>query len=376
MSQDKTTRSQTGWLQPTPTQNREIQTASSRTFKPEHLERWFSRERQASYVSRLMAPDRRLVGLTRRRAEYFVRLWAYLLLKQLASNNALPPSLVELKVPEGFISCTHREAARVFYAGQERGSDRSAGMILDKLVALGLTDKMFDGNTICLQINPVPQLTRPEPQNASLEFITDAFDPRTDAILVANFLAQNYNWMNSNITAAPHRIARLLRQWAKQYPKGMRVLRRCDNLHPVGFSLFYPTAARSEQNFFLPPRMSLHLSSTQDIDPIAMAQPGDLDCTSAFVRSWSIDRPYMQYSQVCQLLEDCQRTLEAMQQDFPNLCDLYAFALHPILEQLAVAVGFQKTYPDVVLGISWMYQSIDRFVALDIQTAIASVEFL
>jgi hypothetical protein len=349
----------------------------TRALDPEHLERWFSRERQLSYVSRLMNPSYRPVGLTRCRAEYFVRLWAYLLLKQqLTSGKAELETLVELSVPEGFIACTHREAARVFYAGKERGSDRAAGMILDKLVALWLINKVFDGNTICLQINSVPQLTNSETPRAPLQFKPDAFDPRADAILVANFLAQNYYWMNSNIVAVPHRIARLLRQWAKQYPKGMRVLRRCDNLQPVGFYLFYPTAARSEPNFFLPPRMSLHLSSTQDEDPIEMAQPGDPDCSSVFVRSWSIDRPYMHDTQVCQLLEDCQCTLQQMQSDFPNLCDLYAFALHPILEQLAVAVGFQKTYPDVVLGISWMYQSIDRFNALDMKSAIASVEFL
>ncbi|MDY6784319.1 MAG: hypothetical protein SW833_17520 [Cyanobacteriota bacterium] len=349
---------------------------SSKSVEPEQIERWFPRDRQLSYVARLIEPSRRLVGLTRCRAEYFVRLWAYLLLKHLASKETQLEPLSELSVPKGFISCTHREAARLFYAGKERGSDRAAGMIIDKLVALGAIDKVFDGNTICLQINPTPQLVGSEPKSDPPQFKLDAFDPRTDGILVANFLAQNYQWMNSNITAAPHRIARLLRQWAKQYPKGMRVLRRCDNFQPVGFYLFYPTAARSEPNFFLPPRLSLHLSSTQEQDPIAMAEPGDLDCTSVLVRSWSIDRPYMKYSQVCQLLEDCQLTLQQMQEDFPNLCDLYAFSLHPILEQLAVAVGFHKTYPDVVLGISWMYQSIDRFQALDMKTAIASVEFL
>lgn len=345
--------------------------------EPESIDQWFPLERQSSYVSLLMNPARRPVGLTRCRAQYFVRLWAYLLLKQqFASNPSLQQPLLELSVPEGFIACTHREAARVFYAGKERGSDRAAGMILDKMVALGLINKEFDGNTICLQINPLPQLMTPTENEAVPQFKVDAFDPRSDAVLVANFLARNYNWMNSNTSAVPHRIARRLRQWAQEYPMGMRVLRRCDNFTPVGFYLFYPTSAQSEQNFFLPPRMSLHLSSTHEEDPIAIAKVGDLDCTAVFVRSWSIDRPYMEHPQVCQLLEDCQQTLKQMQQDFPNLCDLYALTLHPILEKLATALGFQKTHQDIVVGISWMYQSIDRFIALDLENALSGVEFL
>jgi hypothetical protein len=348
----------------------------SNAIAPEYIDEWFPIEQQSTYVSLLMNPARRPVGLTRCRAEYFVRLWVYLLLKQKStSGDSVQQPLLELNLPKGFIPCTHREAAIVFYAGKERGSDRAAGMILDKLVALGLINKEFDGNTICLQINSLPQLLDPCESKTDLQFKPDTFDPRTDAVLVANFLARNYNWMNSNTAAVPHHIARVLRQWAQQYPTGMRVLRRCDNFNPVGFYIFYPTAPESDQNFFLPPRMSLHLSSTHAEDPIEMAKPGDRDCASIFIRSWTIDRPYMQHAQICQLLEDCQQTLRRMQDDFPNLCDLYALTIHPVLEKLAITVGFQKTHQDVVVGISWMYQSIDRFLALDIQKALSGVEF-
>lgn len=120
-------------------------------------------------------------------------------------------------------------------------SDRAAGMMLDKLVALGLIQKQFDGNTTNIKIQYEPELfIASDCPTELVKLHVDTFNPRTDAIGVANLLARNYNWMNKNTSTAPERIARLLRQWAAQYPLGMRVLRRCDNLNPVGFYLLYP----------------------------------------------------------------------------------------------------------------------------------------
>ncbi|MGB6166451.1 MAG: hypothetical protein WBF52_02595, partial [Geitlerinemataceae cyanobacterium] len=80
---------------------------------PENLDRWFSYDRQKHYTAKLIGR----VGFTRRRAECFVRLWAYLFLKQqLEVGNALQPPLQDLSLPEGLIPCTHREAAALFYA--------------------------------------------------------------------------------------------------------------------------------------------------------------------------------------------------------------------------------------------------------------------
>jgi hypothetical protein len=74
-------------------------------------------------------------------------LWIYLLLKhQQELGVELRQPLTQLHIPEGFIACTHREAAELFYAQKERGSDRAAGMMIDKLLALGLIEKQFDGN--------------------------------------------------------------------------------------------------------------------------------------------------------------------------------------------------------------------------------------
>lgn len=339
---------------------------------PENLDRWFPPERQNHYVSLLVGR----VGFTRRRAECFVRLWGYLLLKQqLASGSIVKPPLKELSLPDGFVSCTHREAAALFYAQKEKGSDRSAGLMLDKLLDLRVIEKQFDGNTICLKINIsldlIPSNSIPTLSPVSLQFQTDAFNPRCDAIPVASFLGRNYTWMNNN-TANSRRIASCLREWAQQYPTGMRVLRRCDNLHPVGFYIFYPTAKESEECFFESPMNSLYLTSDRETDLIRIAPIGDPNCTSVFVRSWTIEHPYNQKAQMCQLLEDAKQTLRRMQADFPNLCDLYSLIIHPSYESLVNALGFQRISQDPLLSIYWTYLSIDRFLALDIEEALST----
>ncbi|MFP4007692.1 MAG: hypothetical protein ACLFV6_06745 [Spirulinaceae cyanobacterium] len=336
---------------------------------------WLSLKEQQKYIERLMNPQWCPVGLTRCRAEYFVRLWAYLWQKHcMALGQTSKSKLQNLDIPQGFISCTHREMAAVFYAHKDRGSDRAAGMILDKLVALGLLDKQFNGNTIELRIRPF-SLDMAESRHRDIEFIVNGFNPRTDAILVANCLARDYNWMNHNNNVLPHRIASLLRNWATQYAQYMRVLRRCDTGQPIGLALFHPIAKVSEQNFFRSPKKSVYLTQPKGKDPMQLAQPGDLDCTSVLVRAWTIDAPYFQHAQVAQFLEDSQRTLQQMQQDFPNLCDMYAISIHPSIAQLAQALGFQATFEDPSLRISWLYRALDSFLELDVQAAVTNLNF-
>lgn len=344
-------------------------------MNPELIDQWFSIEQQRHYVSLLLNPRR--VGLTRRRAECFVRLWTYLLLKQQQElGECLKQPLTQLKVPEGFVACTHREAAELFYADKDRGSDRSAGMMIDILVALGLVEKIFDGNTVCLRVGPVPPPREALEPTQSLSLYLDNFNPRTDAVPVANFLARNYNWMNNTATAVSHKVKKLLRSWAEQYSCGMRVLRRSDTLNPVGFYLLYPVASESEENFSLAPSRSLHLSSASQIDPLQMAIPGQDDCTSIMVRSWLIDKPYRNWSNVQRFLEDVKHTLIRMQDDFPNLCDFYALIIHPRYEELAQTLGFQKIGIDPKLSVYWMYTSVDQFLALDLSEAVSKLEFI
>jgi hypothetical protein len=319
------------------------------------LDQWFPPSLRQPIVAQLV----KRVGLTRIRAEYFVRLWVYLLVKQQGDRLTLPlRELVPLAHPE---VCSLREVAELFYHDQEQGSDRSAGMILVKLAALGLIHKSFDGNTTQITIVPVPELLSVPPPLAAV--VIDQFDPRSDAIPVANMLAQHYNWMNRNQETMPHRIVQLLRQWSAQYPIGLQVLRRCDNNNPVGIYILYPTAAVSEKNFYMSPGKGSHLSSMQSIDPFVMAEVGDTKCVSVFIRSWMTDPLYLSTYQR-PLLQDVQKTLKRMQQDFPNLCDLHRLIIHPSYEAMAVELGFKKTIQDAKLSVYWMYLALDRFLAL------------
>lgn len=339
-------------------------------ISPEQLDQWFPLPRQQEYISLLMGR----VGLTRRRAECFVRLWAYVWLKAWLKQKSAPDherqisvhltSVQNLGIPEGDVSCTCREASLLFYRDRERGSDRSAGMMLDKLAALGLIRKTFDGNTLAIAINPLPELHSPNDDDAVIAITVDEFNPRCDVIPVANLLAQNYNWMNRNTEAIPYRISQILRAWAEQYAKGMRVLRRCDNLNPVGFYLFYPTQAESEVNFFGAPTNGLHLSTLSKTDPFEMANPGDLDCRAIFIRSWVISEPHRQQA-LPMMLQDAQQTLIKMQEDFPNICDLHTLIIHPGYESLIQQLGFQKMGADSNSSMYWVYLAMDRFLATD-----------
>jgi len=333
------------------------------------LDAWYSQSQRRAVVSLLM----KRVGVTRTRAECFIRLWIYLLVKQLQeSQPRIKPPLAKLELLETEVQCTHREAAELFYSDSDRGSDRAAGMMLDKLAALGLIAKHFDGNATAIQIQPLSEILNVAEPQKPVQLQLDNFNARCDAIPVANLLATNYNWMNRNTNTVPQKIAKILRLLASQYSNGMRVLRRCDNLNPVGFYLLYPTATESEVNFFNAPSKSLHLSSLSDIDPFKMALPGDQNCQSVFIRSWMIDPQYLSEYRIA-FLEDTQKVLVEMQTDFPNLCDLYTLMIHPMYEKQALALGFHQTSCDSQLSIYWIYLALDRFLALDIKEALKNL---
>jgi hypothetical protein len=325
------------------------------------LELWFPPDQQRVVMTELL----QRVGLTRIRAEYFIRLWIHLLVKETQGNNpAAKPPLPRLELLSEPVICTYREAANLFYGEKDQGSDRAAGLMIDKLTALGLIRKFFDGNTTRIEILPIPELLSAPQTRSIAEVKPDAFDPRCDAIPVAHLLATNYNWMNRNLHATPHRIAKLLRSWSQQYPTGMRVLRRLDNQNPVGFYLLYPVDSSSEANFFQDPNRGLHFSSESEIDPFVMAQPGAPECLAIYIRSWVIDAPYLHPHQA-HFLQDAQQVLHQMKQDFPNLCDLYSMIMHPTYEALAASLGFQKMR-NAPSSIYWMYLALDRFLALEI----------
>ena len=322
------------------------------------------------YLSLVMAR----VGMTRRRAECFLRLWLYLSAKAAhQQGQPLQSPLTHLPRPQGGLECSCGEAADLFYSDRERGSDRSAGMMIDKLAALGLIRKTFDGNITQIEFLELPELSSASVDPVmSAEVVVDDFDPRCDAIPIANLLATNYNWLSRNTDAVPYRIANILRDWAHQYRQGLRVLRRNDNQNPLGFYALYPTQRDSEIKFFEPPSQGLHLSQVTAEDPFKMALPGDQQCRAVFVRSFVIEPTFLSTHRsyfVC----DAQQTLQAMQQDFPNLMDMYTLVIHPRYADLAQALGFQKTSADPKLPLQWMYQAVDRFMAIDVSTALAKI---
>lgn len=323
---------------------------------------WLSPEQQSQLVDQLLSR----MGLTRKRAEYFLKLWVFI---QSQCGSEIQP-LSKLKAPVGPMALTHRQASELFYGDQDQGSDRAAGLMIDKLAALGLLRKTFDGNTNQIEILAIPELESSQ-STQSIQLKPDDFDPRCDAIPIASLLATNYQWMNRNFQATPHRIAQLLRGWAAEYSTGMRVLRRCDNLNPVGFSFIFPVASESEVKFFEPPSDALHMTEVRDRDPFTMATPGDERCLTAFIRSWMIEAPYLNDYRA-EFVADAQQVLQRMQQDFPNLCDLYTMIIHPSYEPMSVALGFQKMTQSAS-SIYWMYLALDRFLSLNVEQSLAAL---
>ena len=341
-------------------------------MQPNELDRWFTPECQQHYI--VLWSGR--VGLTQRRAECLVRLWAYLFLKRQQAVTQLPPiPLTQLQPLAEPVACSHREAAQMFYTGKAQGSDRAAGMMLDQLVTLGLIEKRFDGNGLLVSIRGIPELTESSGSSNIADVEPDAFNPRTDAIAMASLLAHTYGWLVRDAAIAQPKIIKALRAWAQQYPTGMRVLRRCDNLQPVGMSILFPVMSESEINFFTPPAKSFYLTSKAKSDPFQMASPGDINCTAVFERFWIVDSEYLRRDYLCQFLEDVQATLTQMKQDFPHLCDLYVVVVHPIhLSSLATALGFQKMGQEAAFSAYWMYQSIDRFLELNMKRVLADLQ--
>lgn len=335
---------------------------------PDLVDRLFPIEIQRPYVAMIQ----RRGGLTRRKAEYFVRLWAYLLLKQQEElSGRLPANLEELHAPDGFTSCTHREAAELFYRDQERGSDRAAGMMIDRLVSLGLLDKQFDGNSLCLQVRSLPELELPKVEKP-VELFADAFNPRTDAIAIANLYTRNYAPLIRD-GAAMSKVAKVLRSWSQQYSTGMRVLRRSDNHSAVAACVLFPVAAESDVYFFQQPSKSFYLTTDNPTDPFTMATPGDRTCLSIYVRAWVIDQPYLTVETLCHLLEDTQQTLLKVRNDYPEICDLYTLIVHPIYEKLRYVLGFERICEDNQRSIAWVHCAIDRFLETDMKQALSNL---
>jgi hypothetical protein len=341
------------------------------SIQPEQLDRVFSRDRQKYYVTAFLKRG----GLTRRRSECFVRLWGYLAWRhQLDIAPATPlPVIDELGLLPDFIACTHREAAVLFYAEGEKGSDRAAGMMLDKLVALGLLDKQFDGQTQCWKIRAHPELLTIDATPPPIEIVADRFNPAVDAVQAAQLMTRNFAELVRDQAMTAHKITKCLRQWGQVYPGCIRVLRRSDTHNPVGVIILYPTAESSERLFFDSPSKGFYLSNDSDDDPFVMALPGDPSCTCLYVRAWLIDPTYLDRQTMELLIATSQSIIRSMQPDYPALCDLFSMIIHPSYEQLRKIMGFEKTAQDQQRPHKWVHIAIERYLTIDPKATVAAL---
>ena len=348
---------------------------------PSLLDQWFPSERQTHYIQQI----RKQINLTQRQAECFVRLWAYLLVKQQYGARKQRDSqqrspiecLNKLDWVEGDVPCSHREAADLFYANSDRGSDRAAGMMLDKLVKRKLIVRTFDGNISRIQIQPLANIDHGLEPGTTLEAATcyaDKLNPRRDTVFATQLLTQYYGWVTADAGTMAHKFKQALWQWTEGYPSGIRVLRCNRPQKVVGIYSLFPAAEQSNVHFFSPPSRGLYLLTAQDSDSLVMAKPGDQSCTVVYIRGWAVDRAYLTPASVQQSLEDMQQTLRQMQQDFPNLCDLYGLSVHPGAEAIAEVLGFQKTIQDSTLPVAWIYIPLEQFLEVDIARAVEHME--
>jgi hypothetical protein len=340
------------------------------SIQPEDLDQVFSLDHQRHYVTAFL----KCGGFTRRRSECFVRLWGYLLWRyQVQMHGPQTPVVIEELTPlPEFISCTHREAAVLFYPEGEKGSDRAAGMMMDRLVALGVLDKQFDGQTQCWRIREHPELVDTE-RDALVTVFADGFDPAVDAVQAAKLMTRSFSELVRNEAMTAHKITKCLRQWSKTYPGSINVLRRQDTQNPVGVLILYPTAESSERLFFDTPSKGLYLTNDKSDDPFKMADPGDPNCTCVYVRAWVIDPTYLNAQTMELLIKTTQSMTAAMRQDYPALCDMFSLIIHPSYEQLRKIMGFETTAQDRQRAYKWVYLAIDRYLAVDPTATVAAL---
>lgn len=341
-------------------------------LKPNAVEEWFPLDRQKKYIEHIVHQPG--LKITLRQATYFVRLWGYGYLMQRGMEHA---PIITLNRQLSSFYCSHRDAADLFYT-QTHGTPRAAGQMLDKLASKKLLRRgEADGVATRLSLNIPQSFELLEEEQEADTFFTDAFNPRNDATLVANFLEKLYSYDIERPETMLHNIKKGLRQWAIQYPDGLRVLRRTSTKEPVGFSAFLPAHPDSEEKFDLSPSRSLHLSrlNVREDNPIQVATKGDPDCYTVFVRSWQIQLNLWTYETACELIKDSQITLNKIRDDFPNLSDMYTIAIHPLSEDFALTLGFRATKADPDSALRWLYMPLDRFLELDYEDVLLNFDY-
>lgn len=338
-------------------------------LKPEAVNTWFPPECQHRYAEHIIGQS----GLTPTQAQHFVRLWGYGYLKRYGSE-CVPIKTLDRKV--GSFFCSHTEAASLFYA-ESQGTARSAGLMIDKFVTKKLVRReSFQGSTtrISLYIPEGFDLSGHCPVD---EVYADKFDPRNDTSFVALFLEDMFVFDAKRPKSMLHNLRQGLRQWAKRYPDGLRVLRHAPKNKTIAFAAIFPVHQASEISFDLPPSHSFYLNKLHlnAEDPIQFASPGDSNCHIAYIRGWQIQPDFWNYENALCLLKETQATLQRMHDDYPELSDVYTIAIHPRLEAFALNLGFETMKSDSDTSIRWLYMPLDRFLTLDGEDSLLNFDY-
>ncbi len=338
-------------------------------IKPADILEWFPPKYQQPYAKHLIGKS----GLTPAQAQHFVRLWGYGYLLQHGPEYA-PITTLNRRISSFF--CSQSEAAALFYA-EGQGAPRSAGLMINKFVDKQLVRKeRFSGNKTRISLF-IPENFELPDSTQSENIYADAFNPRNDIPHMARLLEGLFSFDDKRPKSMTNNLKRGLRQWGRRYPDGIRVLRLAPNNNPIAFAAIFPIHQDSEIIFDLPPSESLYLSRLhlKSKDPIQFAPPGDLDCHTAYIRSWEIDTDFWNHETAVLMAQDTQTTLQQIHKDYPELSEIYSIAIHPRLEAFATALGFEVMNPDPNTSLCWLYISLDSFLSLDVNKVLKNFDY-
>ena len=338
-------------------------------INPADVQQWFPEECQQRYAKHLIGQS----GLTPTQARHFVRLWGYGYLRQHGWEYA-PITTLKSRVASFF--CSQGDAAKLFY-GENQGAPRSAGLMINKFVEKQLVRREpFSGNKTRLSLRIPDSFELPDNEQTQAVHV-DIFNPRKDIPLLAQLLEGLFSFDNKRPETMLNNLRKGLREWSKQYPDGLRVLKHSSRNTPIGLAAIFPVDPSSERYFDLPPSQSLYLNRLHlNIeDTIKIAAPGDLNCHVAYIRSWEINRDFWNYDSTLCMLRDTQAMLQKIHHDYPELTDVYTIAIHPRLQAFGLNLGFEVMKSDPDTSLSWLYMALDEFLALDAEDLLLNFDY-
>jgi hypothetical protein len=339
-------------------------------IRPEDVETWFPLDRQQQYVDHIIGR----LGLTPTQVRHMVRLWGYGYCLKHLGHDHLPLKKLESGCYRFF--CSQGEASNLFY-GEAHGTSRSAGLMIKQLVTKQFIKcEKFSGSKTRLYLYIPKEFELPDGfQDEEVE--SDYFTPSNDAVPVAQFLMELYRYDNDFPRDASYNILQGLEKWMACYPLGLKVLRYTPSKKPIGFSAVFPVHPESSQNFYLPPQRSslLHKFDTDQQDPIQCARPNDLDCRIAYIPSCQIQPEFWTFDNTLRLLNETKATIQSMRANYPKLSDVYSMTIHPLLEEFALAIGFQVMNADSNTSLRWLHMPLDRFLSMDSESALLNFNY-